>query len=88
MNRELWDGFGKEEQAIIADAMKKSNDWQWKAQPESINTSLGKLRGLMTVTDLTPEERQRFIDATRPVYQKFEGSIGKDIIDQAVSVLS
>jgi tripartite ATP-independent transporter DctP family solute receptor len=88
MNKAMWNGFSKEEQDIIAAAMKSSNDWQWKAQPESIEDAKTKLRGLMQVIDLSPSERQPFIDATRPVYQKFEGSIGKDIIDEAVKVLS
>jgi tripartite ATP-independent transporter DctP family solute receptor len=88
MNRGLWNGFGKEEQDIITEAMRTSNDWQWKVQPDAIEVATGKLRGLMQVTDLTPAERQTFIDATRPVYQQFEGSIGKDIIDEAIRVLS
>jgi len=88
MNRGLWNGFGKEEQDIITEAMRKSNDWQWKAQPEAIETATQKLRGLMTVTDLIPAERQQFIDATRPVYQQFEASIGKDVIEEAIRALS
>lgn len=88
MNRGMWNEFGKEEQGIITEAMRTSNDWQWKAQPEAISAATVKLRGLMRVTDLDAGERQAFIDATRPVYQKFEGSIGKDIIDEAIKVLS
>jgi C4-dicarboxylate-binding protein DctP len=88
MNRAMWDGFGKEEQGIIAEAMRTSTDWQWKAQPEAIDAATQKLRGLMTVTDLTPAERQPFIDATRPVYAQFEGSIGKDVIQEAIQALS
>jgi len=88
MNKAMWNGFSQEEQQIIDAAMKSSNDWQWKAQPESIEESKTKLQGLMQVIDLSPIERQKFIDATRPVYAKFEGSIGKDIIDEAVKVLS
>ena len=37
---------------------------------------------------LTAAERQAFVDATRPVYAKFEGSIGKDIIDEAIKTMS
>ena len=43
---------------------------------------------MLTVTDLTPAQRQPFVDATRPIYAKFEGSIGKDVIDEAIKALS
>lgn len=88
MNRGLWDGMSKEEQGIITEAMRTSNDWQWQAQPKSIYDSLAKLRTMLTVTDLTPAQRQLFVDATRPIYAKFEGSIGKDVIDEAAKALS
>ncbi len=38
--------------------------------------------------DLTPAQRQVFIDTTRPVYQPFEGPIGKDIVAEAIAALS
>jgi ketosteroid isomerase-like protein len=66
----------------------RSSDWPWKAQPEAIEGAALKLRGLMTVTDLTLAERQLFILATRPVHRQFEASIGKDIIDEAIAALS
>ncbi len=43
---------------------------------------------MLTVTDLTPEQKKQFVDTTRPVYAKFEGSIGKETIDEAIKALS
>jgi len=63
-------------------------DWQWKAQPEEIAGALAKLKTLMTVNDLTPDNRKLFIDATRPVYKQFEASIGKDFLDLAIRELA
>ena len=39
-----------------------------------------KLRTLMTVNDLSPADKELFVKQTRPVYQQFEGSIGKDFL--------
>jgi hypothetical protein len=36
------------------------------------------------LNEITSAERAAFVEATRPVYEKFEGSIGKDIIAQAI----
>lgn len=37
------------------------------------------------VRELTPEQRQQWVDAMKPVWTQFEGDIGKDLIDAAVA---
>ncbi|MBO2671517.1 TRAP transporter substrate-binding protein [Shewanella algae] len=37
------------------------------------------------VVELTPEQRQAWVDAMKPVWAKFEDQIGKDVIDAAVA---
>ena len=39
------------------------------------------------VNDITPENKKLFIEVTKPVYQQFEGSIGKSFLDLAVKEL-
>lgn len=87
MNQGLWDGLSADEQTVLQQAMRASMDWEWEVQPEAIAQSVEFLSGRMTVNEIAPEERQLFVDATRPVYAEFEESIGKDIIDQAVREL-
>ena len=77
-----------DEQGILQKAMKTAVDYQWKVQPEAIDSALAKLRTIIQITDLTPAERQAFVDASRPVYKQFEGSIGKDFLDMVVKELS
>ncbi|MCX2724706.1 DctP family TRAP transporter solute-binding subunit [Roseibium salinum] len=38
-----------------------------------------------TIRELNPEQRKAWVDAMKPVWDKFEGDIGKDLIDSAVS---
>lgn len=38
-----------------------------------------------TIRELTPEQRKAWVDAMKPVWEKFEGDIGKDLIDSAVA---
>ncbi|WP_428643115.1 DctP family TRAP transporter solute-binding subunit [Roseibium sp.] len=38
-----------------------------------------------TIRQLTPEQRKAWVDAMKPVWEKFEGDIGKDLIDSAVA---
>jgi tripartite ATP-independent transporter DctP family solute receptor len=88
VNKGVWDGLNPEEQGILQKAMKAAMDFQWKVQPQAIEAALGKLRTLIEITDLTPAERKVFVDASRPVYQQFEGSIGKDFLDMVTKELA
>jgi len=38
----------------------------------------------MQVNDLTDEEKQVFIEATKPVYEKYKNIIGADLIEMAI----
>jgi len=77
-----------EDQGALAKAMKTAMDWQWKKQPEEIAGALAKLKTLMTVNDITPENKKLFVEATRPIYKQFEASIGKDFLDLATRELA
>jgi len=88
INKGIWDGLSADDQGALRNAMKTAMDWQWKAQPEEIAGALAKLKTLMTVNDLTPDNRKLFVDATRPVYKQFEASIGKDFLDLAIRELA
>jgi len=41
----------------------------------------------MQVNEITPENKALFVKATRPVYDQFQGSIGKDFLDLAMKAL-
>ena len=82
-----WAGLSAEEQGMVAKAMKTAMEWQWKAQPVEIENALAKLRTLMTVNEITPANKELFIKQTRPVYQQFEATIGKDFLAMVMKAL-
>ena len=88
MNKALWDGFSKEEQSMINQALKQATDTQWKTQLKDIDEARTKLAGLLTLNDLTADERVQFIKATQPVIEQFEPILGKDLVDEARRTLS
>lgn len=87
MNKALWESLSADEKKIFLDAMNKSMEWEWKAQPEAVKVATEKLKGLLTWNDITSAERAEFVRATAPVYKEFEPTIGKDLLAQAVKVL-
>jgi tripartite ATP-independent transporter DctP family solute receptor len=85
--KSTWQSFAPEEQGMIDQAMKSAMAWQWTEQPREIDAALAKLKTLLQVNEITPENKKLFVAATRPVYQQFEGSIGKDFLDKAIKEL-
>jgi tripartite ATP-independent transporter DctP family solute receptor len=83
INRSLWQGFSKEEQDMISQALKAAMDWQWREQPGEIERSLVKLKTLMQVNEISDADKTLFVEATRSVYTQFEASVGKDFLDLA-----
>jgi tripartite ATP-independent transporter DctP family solute receptor len=88
INKGVWDGLSAEDQNVLVQSMKTAMDWQWKAQPVEIATALAKLKTLMTVNDISPENKKLFVEATRPIYKQFEPSIGHDFLELAIKELS
>ena len=42
----------------------------------------------MTVTQLSAAERDAFVKATRPVYEKWKGQIGADLVGSAEKAIA
>jgi len=42
----------------------------------------------VTVTQLSPAEREAFVKATRPVYDKWKGQIGADLVGAAEKAIA
>jgi C4-dicarboxylate-binding protein DctP len=83
-NKKLWESMSTEEQGMINAAWKTSTDWQWREQPAAIDSALARLKTLVAVNDITPENKKLFVEVTRPLYKQFEPTIGKEFLDQAI----
>ncbi len=67
---------------ILKDVTAKANDDV--AKKEAANReNIIKAGGV--VRELTPEQRKVWVDTMKPVWSKFEGDIGKDLIDAAAA---
>ncbi len=88
MNKALYDGMSAEEKGMIKQAMKTATDWQWTQQMADIAAAEVKLKDVIQIIHLTDAEKAEFAKATRPIYAQFEGTIGKDLIDEAIKALS
>ena len=69
---------GKEEIAIAR-----------KGVVEADKPLLKQIEGLgVTVTQLSPAEREAFVKATRPVYDKWKSQVGTDLVNMAEKAIA
>ncbi|MBO9127910.1 MULTISPECIES: DctP family TRAP transporter solute-binding subunit [unclassified Rhizobium] len=82
MGKPSWNKLNDDEKKLISDAARevtlykrdlvktKTADWLKTVQEAGV-----------AVNEITPEERQRFADKTKPVVEKFSAELGKDFSD-------
>lgn len=71
-------------QKVLSDGAVVFRDFQRQLAAQQDTEWVDKLKEAgMQVNDLTPEQKQKFIEATLPVYDKFAPEIGADLIELA-----
>jgi TRAP-type C4-dicarboxylate transport system substrate-binding protein len=88
VNQDIWDSFAPEDQEIVRQAAVDAGAYGVEVAREGLTEDdqslVEKIRGNgAEVIALTDEERQAFIDATRPVYEDWRERIGADLVGEA-----
>ncbi|MDM0090090.1 MULTISPECIES: DctP family TRAP transporter solute-binding subunit [unclassified Variovorax] len=88
VNKEIWASWTPADQAIVKqaaiDAGKQEIAIARKGLVEADKPVLKDIAGMgVTVTQLTPEEREAFVKATRSVYAKWRPTVGNDLMAKA-----
>jgi tripartite ATP-independent transporter DctP family solute receptor len=88
VNKEIWASWTPADQTIVkqaaVDAGKQEITIARKGLVEADKPLLKEIAAMgVTVTQLTPDEREAFVKATRPVYEKWKSQIGTDLVTKA-----
>ncbi len=88
VNKDVWASWTPADQAIVrqaaVDAGKEQIGIARKGLAESDKPLLKEIAALgVTITQLSPQERDAFVKATRPVYDKWKTQIGADLVTSA-----
>jgi tripartite ATP-independent transporter DctP family solute receptor len=88
INKDVWASWTPADQAAVRqaaiDAGKQEIALARKGLVEADKPLLKDVAGMgVTVTNLSPAERDAFVKATRPVYDKWKATIGADLVNQA-----
>jgi TRAP-type transport system periplasmic protein len=88
VNQEVWDSFTEEDQEIVRQAAIEAGahgvEVARKGLTDDDQSLIEQIRGYgVEIVELSDEERQAFVDATRPVYDAWRDRIGGDLVDMA-----
>ncbi|MGF9713498.1 TRAP transporter substrate-binding protein [Paenibacillus naphthalenovorans] len=84
MNKDYWDKLPDDLKGLISEALKETTEW---ANQNAVVMNARQLqeiydRSMMQIHIQTPEERREWMRVWEPIYEEFEGVIGKDLIDR------
>ena len=88
VNEGIWNGFTEEDQEIVRQAALEAGAHGVEVARAGLaggdESLIEEIEGLgVTVIRLSDEERQAFVDATRPVYEAWRDRIGADLVQMA-----
>jgi tripartite ATP-independent transporter DctP family solute receptor len=93
VNKDIWKSWSAADQAIVrqaaVDAGKQEIALARKGLVEADKPLYKEVAGMgVTVTNLSPAERDAFVKATRPVYDKWKTTIGADLVNTAEKAIA
>jgi tripartite ATP-independent transporter DctP family solute receptor len=93
VNKDVWASWSANDRAIVSqaaiDAGKEQIAIARKGLAEPGQPLLKEIEALgVTVTKLNPAERDAFVKATRPVYEKWKKQIGEDLVSAAEKAIA
>ena len=88
VNKDIWNSWTPADQAIVRKAAEEAGANEItiarKGLVEADKPVLKDIAGMgVTVTSLTPAEREEFVKVTRPVYDKWKSTVGADLVAAA-----
>jgi len=93
VNKEVWNSWTPADRDAVRQAALEAGKEQIglarKGMVEPGQPLLKEVEGAgVTVTHLSPAEREAFVKATRPVYTKWKGQIGADLVNTAEKAIA
>ncbi len=93
VNKEVWASWTPADQAIVRqaaiDSGKEETAIARKGLADAGKPLLKEIAAMgVTVTELSPAERDAFVKATRPVYDKWKTQIGADLVNTAEKAIA
>ncbi|MGI5966727.1 MAG: TRAP transporter substrate-binding protein, partial [Anaerotruncus rubiinfantis] len=91
VSSELWNKLTPEQQQIFVEAGVKADEYGFECSRTDIKDSYERAAkeypDFKITSDLTPEEKQTFVDACRPVWDKYKPEVGEDLFNYTYDLM-
>ncbi|MFP3976851.1 DctP family TRAP transporter solute-binding subunit [Marinobacter sp. KMM 10035] len=89
VSNRVWAQFNAEDQALLKQAAVDAGKWEIEKSRAELAETLQAIKDRgVTVTELTQEQHDAFVNATRSVYKKWTPRIGDDLVKQAQAAVA
>ncbi|MEW5774099.1 MAG: TRAP transporter substrate-binding protein [Thermodesulfobacteriota bacterium] len=84
---EFWEGLPADVKPVLKQCIDESIAYNNKVSDEKSIEDKKKIQesGRTTITELSDADKDKWVEAMKPVWKKFEGDIGKDMLDAAIA---
>lgn len=86
INQQAWDSLPEDLQAVMREAFENSRDLSRQLTEEWEAEILEDIRDEIEIVELTDQQHQDFIEASRDVHDAFRDELGSDLIDRIYEV--
>lgn len=84
MNKAAWESLPEDLQKVMKDAFDMARDHARELTDADEERILGEIKDSIEIIELTPEGREAFIEASKPVYAEFEKRVTPELVARAV----
>lgn len=81
ISKKFWDTLSDQEKEMVTKAAEEAKQYQRQLNQEETKQAEEYLANNgMVVTELSAEEKQRFVEKVQPVYEKYAAQLGEDLV--------
>lgn len=89
ISKDFWNTLSDEEKKAVQEAADEARDHQRELnQKEDEDGYKFLTENGMTITDITDEEKDAFLEKVKPVYEKYSASIGEEFVDELLTEIN
>ncbi len=83
VNKPFWEGMPEDIRTQVEEALQEATELEWELANDENAKSFENIKesGSVEVTELSEDERQKFVDALQPVYDEFSDDITPELLD-------
>lgn len=85
VNKAAWESLPPDLQKVMNDAFDTGRDYARQLTDQDEAAILEKIKGKIQIIELTPENKAKFVEKSKPIYKDFESKITPELMKRAIA---